>query len=294
MYPRQHYSGWGQAERPLPHRSKNDPGAHIEWKSIRQFLEGCRQRGTSELTVARYGKQLEALYDYLPMEKTIRYGTLAKWRDSLLANGYVGGTVNSYLSVANMYLDFIGYREYQMAERLNRTTEAQPELSRAEYLHLLQAARKLGKERDYLMIKLFGTVELSVRELPNLTVEAAKAGKLIIDLNRSKRIVRLPEILQKELLEFAKRKGYESGPIFQTRDGRPMNRTYITRMIRAICPAAGVPEGKGNTRCLQKLYHSTQANLESNISLLIDQAHNQLLEQEQLSIGWKDAANAAN
>ena len=289
MYPRQHYSGWGQVERPIPRRSENDPGAHVERKSIQQFLEGCRQRGTSEFTVSRYGKQLEALYNYLPMDKTIRYGTLAKWRESLIESGYVSGTVNSYLSVANMYLDFIGRREYQMPERLDQTPEAQPELTRAEYLQLLQVARKLGKERDYLLIKLFGTVDLSVRELPKLTVEAVKAGKLVIDFNRSKRIVRLPEVLQNELLEFAKRKGYESGPIFQTRDGRPMNRAYITRMIRAICPAAGVSEDKGSTRCLQKLYRTTRAGLESNISLLIDQAHDRLLEQEQLTIGWAEA-----
>ena len=291
MYPRQHYSGWGQVERPIPHRSEDDPGAHVERKSIKQFLEGCRQRGTSELTVARYGKQLEALYDYLPKDKSIRYETLAKWRESLIENGYASGTVNSYLSVANMYLDFIGRREYQMAERLDQTSEAQPELSRMEYLQLLQAAHKLGKERDYLMIKLFGTVELSVRELPKLTVEAAQAGKLIIDANRSKRIVRLPEVLQKELLDYTVRKGYTTGPIFQTRDGRPMNRAYITRMIRAICPAAGVAEDKGSPRCLQKLYRSTRAGLESNISLLIDQAHERLLEQEQLEIGWDEAVS---
>ena len=65
-----------------------------------------------------------------------------------------------------------------------------------------------------------------------------------------------------------------------------MNRAYVTRMIRALCPAAGVDENKGSPRCLQKLYQATRANLESNISLLIEQAHNRLLEQEQLEIGW--------
>ena len=145
MYLRQHHSGWGQIERPIPLRNENDPGAYVERKSIIQFLDGCRQRGASELTVARYGKHLEALYDYLPKDKSIRYGTLAKWSESLIENGYAGGTVNAYLSVANMYLDFIGRREYQMSERLDQTPEAQPELSRTEYLQLLHAARRLNK-----------------------------------------------------------------------------------------------------------------------------------------------------
>ena len=152
---------------------------------------------------------------------------------------------------------------------------------------MLQAARRLGKDRVYLLIKLFGTTDLSVQELSKLTVEAVKDGKLVIDFNRSKRIVRLSAVLQKELQDFITRKDYLSGPVFQTKDGRPMNRAYVTRMIRAICPAANVPEEKGSTRCLQKLYQSTRAGLESNISLLIDQAHDRLLEQEQLTIGWE-------
>jgi len=88
------------------------------------------------------------------------------------------------------------------------------------------------------LIKLFGTTELSVQELSKLTVEAVKNGKLDIDFNRSKRIVRISAVLQKELMDFITRKGYMSGPVFQTKDGRPMNRAYVTRMIRAICPEA--------------------------------------------------------
>lgn len=222
MYPRQHYSGWGKVGRLIPHQNEDDPGEHVDRKSIKQFLEGCRQRGTSELTVTRYGKPLEVLYDYLPEDKSIRYGTLAKWRGALIDNGYIRGTVNSYVSVANMRFDFSRRCEYQMSERLGQMPEEQPALSRMEYLQLLQAARK----------------------------------------------------------------GYTTEPIFQTRDGRPMNCAYTMRMIRAICPAAGVSEDKGGTRCLQKLYRSNRAGLES--SLLTDQAHERLLEHEQLETGWNE------
>ena len=291
---KQHFRGGCQTERPVQHRYKNDPGVYVTKESMEQFLNACRQEGRTAATVCRYGKLLESLYEYLPEEKMIHYGTLEKWRDSLLEKGYVNGTVNSFLSVTNVYLDYIGHREYQVPDRLQLNSEAQPELRREEYLRMLQAARRLGKDRVYLLIKLFGTTELSVQELSKLTVEAVRDGKLIIDFSRSKRIVRLSAILQKELQDFITRRGYMSGPVFQTKDGRPMNRAYVTRMIRAICPAANVPEEKGSTRCLQKLYQSTRAGLESNISMLIDQAHNQLLEQEQLTIGWEETSNAAN
>ena len=291
---KQHFRGGCQTERPVQYSCKQDPGVYVTKESMKQLLDACRQEGRTAATVCRYGKLLESLYEYLPEEKMIHYGTLEKWRDSLLEKGYVNGTVNSFLSVTNVYLDYIGHREYQVPDRLQLNSEAQPELSREEYLRMLQAARRLGKDRVYLLIKLFGTTDLSVQELSKLTVEAVRDGKLIIDFSRSKRIERLSAILQKELQDFITRRGYMSGPVFQTKDGRPMNRAYVTRMIRAICPAANVPEEKGSTRCLQKLYQSTRAGLESNISMLIDQAHNQLLEQEQLTIGWEETSNAAN
>jgi len=286
-YTKQSLRGGHEFERLIPRRNENAPGLCMTEENLSQFLDSCNQRGISAVTVHSYKKHLEALYDYLPEEKMIHYGTLEKWRDALLEKGYVNGTVNSFLSVTNVYLDYIGHREYQVPDRLKLNSDAQPELSREEYLRMLQTARRLGKDRVYLLIKLFGTTDLSVQELSKLTVEAVKDGRLVIDFNRSKKTVRIAAVLQKELLDFITRKGYTTGPVFQTKDGRPMNRAYVTRMIRAICPAANVPEEKGSTRCLQKLYQSTRADIRSNISLLIDQAHDRLLEQEQFTVGWE-------
>ena len=52
-------------------------------------------------------------------------------------------------------------------------SELQPELTRTEYLRLLQTARALGRERVYLLVKLFGTTGLTVQELEKVTVEAS-------------------------------------------------------------------------------------------------------------------------
>ena len=57
----------------------------------------------------------------------------------------------------------MGHREYQQVRRLERENNPQPELTRAEYLRLLQPARMLGKKRLYLLVKLFGSTSLTVR-----------------------------------------------------------------------------------------------------------------------------------
>ena len=233
-----------------------------------------------------YHRKLKRFYDDLPADKTIRYGTLQNWRESLLQDGYTPGSVNAFLSAANSYLDYIGHREYQLAGQLKDEKLPQPELSRAEYLHLLRTAKALDKEKVYLLVKLFAATGLFAQELPEVTVEAVREGKIVCDQNKYKQIVAVPGCLQKELLDFAQREGIGSGPIFQTRDGRPMHRTYVSAVIRNLCEEAKVPREKGNPKCLRKLYLSTRAGVESNISLLVEQAMERMMEQEQFSVGW--------
>ena len=59
-------------------------------------------------------------------------------------------------------------------------------------------------------------------------------------------------------------------------------------MIRQLCPAAQVPEEKGNPRCLRKLYQATREGMERQVALLVEQAQDRLLEEENLSTGWED------
>ena len=61
----------------------------------------------------------------------------------------------------------------------------------------------------------------------------------------------------------------------------------MTAAIQRLAQDARVAPEKCNPRCLQKLYRATQEQIRQNIALLVDQAHDRLLEQEQLTIGWE-------
>lgn len=121
--------------------------------------------------------------------------------------------------------------------------------------------------------------------LPNLAANGGGSSGGDAEGN-SREIIRLPVSICRELLGYAERKNIRSGPIFRTRDGMPISRNNVTISIRQLCVAAGVPEEKGSPRCLRKLYQSTRAGIERSISLLIDQAQDRLLEEEQLTVGW--------
>ncbi|MCI9155556.1 MAG: hypothetical protein HFF44_01295 [Lawsonibacter sp.] len=270
------------------HRAAGD-GVAVTQDDIQRFLTAYEGLDRAEGTVQFYRRKLLRFYRDLPEDKIIRQDSLKKWQEKLLKDGYTPGSVNAFVSAANAYLDYIGHREYQLAKQLREEKVPQPELSRAEYLHLLRTAKALGKEKVYLLIKTFASTGLFAQELPEVTVEAVREGKIICDQNKYKQIVSVPGCLKRELLDFAERSGIRSGPIFLTRDGRPMHRTYVPVAMRSVCEAARIPQGLGNPKSLRKLYLSTRAGIESNITLLVEQALERQLEEEQFSIGWEES-----
>ena len=176
-----------------------------------------------------------------------------------------------------------------MSRLPRQAKDDQPELDRAEYLRLLQTARALEDEWSYLLVKVFALMGIPVQELAGLTVEAAQAGRMALAREGEDRWVRVPGILQAELLDYARRQGRTSGPLFLTRNGRPPGRSRISASMRALCRTAQVPLEKGNPRCLRRFYHSAMEQVEADIRRLAEQAYDRMLEAEQLAIGWEAA-----
>lgn len=264
-------------------------GIALSPERIEVFLDTLCARGCVGGTVEVYRRGLTHLYKTLPDAKEIRQGTLADWKEQLLREGYAARTVNTFLAAADVYLEESGARAYQISERLKPEKDAeQPELTRNEYLRMLQTARTLGRERVYLLVKLFATTGFPLQELPKVTVEAVQEGAAEAESNGVTQTIRFPDFLREELLEYIRRKGILSGPVFLTRSGEPMSRTNVSTGIRQLCTAAQVPEEKGNPRCLRKLYLSARAEIEANVALLIEQAVQRQLETEQALIGWDE------
>lgn len=137
------------------------------------------------------------------------------------------------------------------------------------------------------MVKVFAILGLTVHDLPKLTAEAVEKGVFTTSANRSRQIIRIPNCLQAELMGYLQREGIRSGPVFCTRNGKPICRAAVTACIQQLSRDARVAPEKCNPRCLRKLCQSTREGVQQSISLLVEQALDRLLEQEQLTIGWE-------
>ena len=258
----------------------------VTTESIDGYIAAIEKNGKSAGTIEEYRRNLHLLYEFLPENKRLRWDTLSRWRASLLDRGYTPRTVNARISAANSYLAFCGRRDLQLMRQLRVEKYHAPELSRVEYLRLLQTARLMNRERLYLLIKLFGTTGLPVQGLQQVTVETVQDGIIRKTSGGKQHEYHLPACLRDEILDYAWRNGIQDGQVFLTSTGKPLRRTNVADSIRRLCHDAQVPEEKGNPRCLQQMYRNTQARILQNISQLVQQTYNHLLENEQLAVGW--------
>lgn len=252
------------------------------------YLQDVASRGCKQGTLENYRRSLLNFFDWLPEGKRVSREKVYEYQEYLIGK-YTSRTVNMKMTAINGILGFLDLREYQSTVKASvDDTAIQPELSRNEYLRMLSAAKAIGDERLYLIIKLFGTTGIAVQEFDKVTVEAVRSGTIITFPNRNRLALRIPACVQSELLEYAKEKGVKSGPIFLTREGRPLGRTTLSNMVPHIARYAKVEENKCTPRCLQKLYAETWDTIKSNVNVMLQMTYDKLLEQEQVIYGWQD------
>lgn len=252
------------------------------------YLQDVASRGCKQGTLENYRRSLLNFFDWLPEGKRVSREKVYEYQEYLIGK-YISRTVNMKMTAINGILGFLDLREYQSTVKASvDDTAIQPELSRNEYLRMLSAAKAIGDERLYLIIKLFGTTGIAVQEFDKVTVEAVRSGTIVTFPNRNRLALRIPACVQSELLEYAKEKGVKSGPIFLTREGRPLGRTTLSNMVPHIARYAKVEESKCTPRCLQKLYAETWDTIKSNVNVMLQMTYDKLLEQEQVIYGWQD------
>lgn len=262
-------------------------GVEITPETVDHFMLRQRQKLLSEDTISRYALGLQKLQAYLAPSGIIELGTLENWQRDLQESGYSTGTVNMNISIANSLLEFLRRGDLK-AEPLPADAQPSPEISRAEYLRLLQTARLLENRRAYLLIKLFGTVPLSANDLSTVTVEAVQTGYLQVMCGKTPEMLYVPAALAGELLTYAQSHGISEGAIFRSRVGTLYSRSRVTLEMQKIAADAHISPEKATPRALKKLCRKTLDEIDEKLRVLALQNYETLLGSEQLLVGWQE------
>ncbi|MGN0686165.1 MAG: tyrosine-type recombinase/integrase [Gemmiger sp.] len=260
--------------------------------SISAFLNDEKNSGWNPDTKRGYRSCLYNLWEFSTRNGPPDREKLERWRQELQTN-YSWRSVNRYLAAANNYFRWCGRLDLVQEHCRPQAVETPAEpLTRAEYLKLLRTARVQEQQRTYLLVKLFVTTGVPLQCLDQVTAELIRQGSGTISHHGNEEPFHCPEVLQKELLDYMALNGIYRGPVFITRSGHPLDRSNLCRSLQELCRQAGVPESKGNPRSLRGLYKVTQAEIHETVERLQRKIYDQLLETEQMSIGWQ--SNEAN
>ena len=214
---------------------------------------------------------MEKLAEYLEDGEFTRH-RLLEYREYLQTKNKAQ-TVNGALSAINAFLDFCGWQECRVkflkVQRQAFLQEAR-ELSKKEYERLLNAALAKNKERLYLLMLTAGSTGIRISELAYITAEALKIGRTEICMKGKNRTIILPKELRKKLLKYAGRQGIESGPIFRTKSGRPLDRSNICHDMKKLSEEAKVDASKIFPHNLRHLFARTFYAIEKNLAYLAD------------------------
>lgn len=235
--------------------------------AFREYLV-CEEK--SEITIEKYLRDAKAFLAYLKGCGITKEHTVA-YKQFLQEQNYAIRSINSMLASINSLLDFLGWSDCKVKNlRCQKQTycAAEKELTKAEYLRLLDASKK--QEQLHLVIQTICGTGIRVSELKYFTVESMQRGEVTVQCKNKTRTILVPGKLKKLLLNYAKKKGIESGAIFITRNGNPLNRSNIWAQMKRLCVAADVSPSKVFPHNLRKLFARTFYGIEKDIAKLAD------------------------
>ena len=118
-------------------------GAVLTPEILAAYAAKLRAQGRREDSVRSCERTMGQFYDALPEDKLVGKDTLQNWRDQLLVENYAVRSVNSKVSTINALLESMGCREFQVSKQLPAKDFDTPELTRQEYVRMLQTAKIL-------------------------------------------------------------------------------------------------------------------------------------------------------
>lgn len=247
-------------------------GRILTEKMIEDFSCYLKSEEKSENTVGKYLRDVRTFAEYLGGAE-ITKETVIAYKSRLLAENYTVRSINSMLASLNSLFSFLNWMDCRVKSiKLQRQIYCpeEKELTKAEYMRLVNTAKQKGNERLNLILQTICGTGIRVSELQYITVEAVKNGEAIVSLKGKTRSVFIVKELKKKLLRYAAEQGITSGTIFITRTGRPMSRTNIWREMKSLCESAGVNPQKVFPHNLRHLFARVFYSIEKDIAKLAD------------------------
>ena len=245
---------------------------HMKSSDISQYGVYLRQQERSAATIEKYTRALERFYAWLPEEKTVDKLLLVAYKEVLEKN-YAPAGANVEIAAINGFCRHMQWLDCTIRPlRIQRQVFAAPEreLSKKEYLTLVNAAEQKKDHRLALLLQLIASTGIRVSEIKYVTVEALEQGRVNIHLKGKVRTILLPGKLCRKLRKYQIAQQIKEGTLFRTRSGKALDRREIWAQMKRLCAYAGVPESRVFPHNLRHLFARTFYQTQRDIAKLAD------------------------
>ena len=235
---------------------------------LEEFKKYLLQEEKSQATIGKYVRDVRGFLRWcdgkaLSKEIVLNY---KGW----LVEQYAPASVNSMIASINCFLRFVGRGECcvkQLKIQRQLFSSEDKELSKDEYRRLTKAAKE---SRIGAVIQTICGTGIRVSELCFITVEAVTGGKAVVNCKNKTRVIFIPVTVQKLLKIYIRKNGIKAGPVFVTRNGKPLDRSNIWKEMKALCKRASVSEKKVFPHNLRHLFARLFYSIEKDVVRLAD------------------------
>lgn len=236
-----------------------------------EFTTFLANEEKSQSTMQGYMRNIKRFIDYVA-DGDVTKTTVLEYKN-LLIDKFKTTTVNAALSAINSFFDFLGLlhlkvKTIKIQESVFYSDDK--ELTKSDYEKLLTTAKRKKNQRIYYIMQTIAATGIRVSELKFFTVESLKKKTVEVRCKGKNRPVAIPDDLCELLREYVKDNAVETGCIFVTRNGKPLDRTSVWREMCALCKRAGVEKSKVFPHNLRHLFARTYYSREKDIVRLAD------------------------
>lgn len=243
----------------------------ITTKIIRSFNDYLINEEKAQTTIGKYLHDVGEFQIWLGEQELCKTAVIAY--KSYLCEHYAPASVNAALSSLNSFFNFMEWYDLRVKNlKIQKQifASADKELTKAEYEHLLKAAKQKKNERLYLLMQAICSTGIRVSEVRFITVEAVHRGVAEINCKGKCRQVFLSRQLCQIFKQYIKEQKIKSGAVFITKNGNPLDRSNIWSDMKKLCRAANVSEKKVFPHNLRHLFARTYYSLQKDIVRLAD------------------------
>ncbi|MBQ8165040.1 MAG: tyrosine-type recombinase/integrase [Clostridia bacterium] len=238
---------------------------------IEAFESDLQNEEKSDNTIGKYMRDVRHFAEFLH-GRTVDKTLTLEYKEELGRN-YAPASANSMIASLNSFLRFAKWHDCCVKQfKVQKKTycSEDTEISKSEYIALVNAAEDKRNERLSLLIQTICGTGIRVSEVSYITVEAVQKGEATVSCKGKTRKVFIVSALRKKLLNYVKKHGIKHGIVFITKNGKPMDRSNIWREMKTLCKTTGILPDKVFPHNLRHLFARTFYRIEKDIAKLAE------------------------